>query len=110
MWTPKVERASMQDWRKLEWHNLRWPLPVIQAFYFQKPDNATNACTNEDPRSEASMGPTGVPEDVGTMKNLQRIAINSEYLYQELLSITSVLTMRELIILGPPYKVCSNHS
>ena len=97
----------MQDWRKLQWHNLRWPLPIIQSFYIHKPEAAGKSCTTEDPRSEAGMGETGIHEDVGTLKNLQRIAINSEYLYHELLSITSVLTMRELIILGPPYKVPS---
>jgi hypothetical protein len=99
----------MQDWRKLQWHNVDWPLPILQAYYFQKPE-AAGETYNDNFQNEACMFSPGTHEDIGTSKNLQRIAINSEYLYHELLQITSVLTEREVIVLGPPYKVLRSHS
>jgi hypothetical protein len=90
----------MQEWRKSDWHNLRWPMPIIQAFYLQKPESTEKAPTDEG-ESEAAMTNAGVPDDVGTTKRLQRITIHSEYLYQELLSIASILTTCTALTLTP---------
>ncbi|KAJ4360728.1 uncharacterized protein N0V89_001295 [Didymosphaeria variabile] len=92
----EVERASMRDWRKPLYHNLRWPMPIIQAFYVQKPG---------DPKSTPSHHEGELPSDEnGPLKNLQRICIYSDVLFEELLIITSISSATYPIMLNPPYK------
>jgi 4-amino-4-deoxy-L-arabinose transferase-like glycosyltransferase len=96
-WIADVEKASIQEWRKSEWHNLQWPMPIIQAFYLQRPDSKQNESPDEV-ESGVPVVYADFPEDSDTHNMLQRIVIHSEYLYQELLSIVSVSTMHDPIM------------
>lgn len=86
----------MQEWRKAEWQ--KWPRPIIQTFYLQTPGNApkppSDVSSVLDSRNIRAM----VSEDVGELKNLQRIQIDSEYLHHELLHIASVLALPNPIV------------
>jgi hypothetical protein len=56
------------------------PSPIIQAFYLQLPDSRQKSQTDSNPLDT---------DDADTTKNLQRIVISSEYIYDELTSLTT---------------------
>ena len=83
----------MEDWRGSLWKIVRWPIPIIQGFYLQTPGTMSKVPSNDNHDKEKGAEPTSTLEGVGEVKALQRILIHSVYLYDELSSITSVLTM-----------------
>lgn len=80
----------MRDWRKSSWHNLRWPMPILQAFYVQKPGNAENVSREITASIKPGPGREAPTEEIEVLRNLQRIIIHSEVLYEELILITSI--------------------
>ena len=88
----------MEDWRRPLWENVRWPVPIIQGFYLQTPGTMSKVPSNDNHDKEKGAEPTSTLGGMGEVKTLQRILIHSVYLYDELSSITSVLTMIDPIM------------
>lgn len=103
--------------------DLRWPRPIIEAFYVHTPQILAKSLGDETCAPEASTKQLAVPEALRELRDLQRICINSEFLFQELMDMAPVPLVRDTIMLvyrparcirladihassvGPPYKV-----
>jgi hypothetical protein len=88
----------MQDWRKRDWQTLRYPRPIIEAFYVRKPQTPTKSLSDECHTSATEAKPPVVPRALGELRDLQRICINSEYLHQELMDISPIPLGRDTVM------------
>ena len=81
----------MQVYKDSVWHDLHWPMPILQAFYQEAPETRTNDSNYKTKDAGLNGKEDSLYQGGEGWQDLQRIIIWSDILLRELASMISVL-------------------
>lgn len=81
----------MQVYKDSVWHDLHWPMPILQAFYQEAPETRTNDSKYKTKDTAPDIKDKSLYAVGEGWQDLQRIIIWSDILLRELASMISVL-------------------